>query len=239
MCHAEKLTDAGISGTQDTQLSDTGQGVLYGTFAIMGFFAGSINVSSSYVPFLVHADMPGLFAEYSRTTPHPLCRHDRLLTLHRVSLGIPGARDKMIPYPRRRSSWNQDVYLAIVIASPVANDLGCPAAALLWAAQGSLMMAYPLEKDKGSSFTVFWSIFQLSTLVGAVIALGIEANSTLPSVSTGVYVAFMVIMLTAIFTSWLLLPPRALRSNLRDKSCTELTVNHRLGGPWRRHLASP
>jgi hypothetical protein len=31
-------------GTQDTALSDTGQGVLYGTFAIMGFFAGSINV---------------------------------------------------------------------------------------------------------------------------------------------------------------------------------------------------
>ncbi len=32
-----------ISGTHDTQLSDTAHGVLYGCFAIMGFFAGSVN----------------------------------------------------------------------------------------------------------------------------------------------------------------------------------------------------
>ena len=70
------------------------------------------------------------------------------------------------------------------------------------------MMSYPLEKDKGRSFSIFWSIFQLGTLVGSAIALGIEAHSTLPAVSTGVYLAFMIIMLTAIFTSWLLLPPR-------------------------------
>ncbi|KAI1628089.1 major facilitator superfamily domain-containing protein [Exophiala viscosa] len=80
-------------------------------------------------------------------------------------------------------------------------------AALLWAAQGAIMMSYPLEKDKGRSFSLFWSIFQLGTLVGSAIALGIEAHSTLPSVSTGVYLAFMIIMLTAIVTSWLLLPP--------------------------------
>lgn len=82
-------------------------------------------------------------------------------------------------------------------------------AALLWAAQGSIMMAYPLEKDKGRSFTLFWVIFQMGTIVGSSIALGIQAHSTLPGVSTGVYLAFMIIMLTAIATSWLLLPPRA------------------------------
>lgn len=69
-------------------------------------------------------------------------------------------------------------------------------------------MSFPLEKDKGRSFAVFWSLFQLGTLVGSSIALGIEAHSNLPSVSTGVYLAFMIIMLTAIATSWLLLPPR-------------------------------
>lgn len=82
-------------------------------------------------------------------------------------------------------------------------------AALLWSAQGSIMMAYPLEKDKGRSFTLFWSIFQMGTIVGSSIALGIQANSTLPGVSTGVYLAFMIIMLTAIVTSWLLLPPHS------------------------------
>lgn len=82
-------------------------------------------------------------------------------------------------------------------------------AALLWSAQGSIMMAYPMEKDKGRSFTLFWALFQMGTIVGASIALGIEANSTLPGVSTGVYLAFMIIMLTAIVTSWLLLPPHS------------------------------
>lgn len=70
------------------------------------------------------------------------------------------------------------------------------------------MMSYPLEKDKGRSFSIFWTIFQLGTLVGSAIALGIEAHSTLPAVSTGVYLAFLIIALTAILTSWLLLPPR-------------------------------
>lgn len=36
------------SGTQDTTLSDTANGVLYGTFAIGGFFAGSVNVCFHY-----------------------------------------------------------------------------------------------------------------------------------------------------------------------------------------------
>lgn len=37
------------------------------------------------------------------------------------------------------------------------------------------MMSYPLEKEKGRAFTVFWVIFQMGTLIGAAIALGIEA----------------------------------------------------------------
>lgn len=81
-------------------------------------------------------------------------------------------------------------------------------AALFWAAQGSLMMAYPREKDKGRSFTVFWVIFQLGTLIGAAIALGIQFHSKLASVSTGVYIAFLIIMLTSIVSSWLILPPQ-------------------------------
>lgn len=38
------------SGTQDTQLSDTANGVLYGCFAIAGFFAGSVNVRRPSTP---------------------------------------------------------------------------------------------------------------------------------------------------------------------------------------------
>lgn len=70
------------------------------------------------------------------------------------------------------------------------------------------MMSYSMEKDKGRAFSLFWSIFQMGTLIGAAIALGIQSHSTMPSVSTGVYLAFMIIQLTAIGTSWLILPPR-------------------------------
>jgi hypothetical protein len=42
--------------------------------------------------------------------------------------------------------------------------LGCTAA-LLWAAQGAIMMSYPLEKDKGRSFSLFWVLFQSEYLV--------------------------------------------------------------------------
>jgi hypothetical protein len=31
-------------------------------------------------------------------------------------------------------------------------------AALLWSAQGEIMMSYPLEKDKGKMFGIFWGM---------------------------------------------------------------------------------
>jgi hypothetical protein len=70
------------------------------------------------------------------------------------------------------------------------------------------MMSLPLEADKGRSFGLFWTIFNLGNLMGSSISLGILSNSTLPTVSTGVYLAFLVIILSSIFTSWLILPPR-------------------------------
>lgn len=81
-------------------------------------------------------------------------------------------------------------------------------ASLFWAAQGSIMMSYPMEKDKGRSFSIFWVIFQMGTLLGSAIALGIQFNSTLPSVSTSVYLAFLIIIFVSIVASWLVLPPR-------------------------------
>lgn len=80
-------------------------------------------------------------------------------------------------------------------------------AGLLWSAQGQIMLAYPAEKDKGRAFGLFWSIFSLGGVVGASIALGILYTSSLPAVSTGVYLAFMIIMISSIFTSLLILPP--------------------------------
>jgi len=81
------------------------------------------------------------------------------------------------------------------------------------------MMSLPLEKDKGRSFSLFWTIFNLGNLMGSAISLGILADSTLPTVSTGVYLAFLIIILSSIFTSWLILPPRELPLDQRQVAC--------------------
>jgi hypothetical protein len=61
-------------------------------------------------------------------------------------------------------------------------------AALLWSAQGSIMMSYPLEKDKGKAFGVFWAIFQFGSFIGSIIALAINIRSgKLGAVSTATY----------------------------------------------------
>lgn len=82
-------------------------------------------------------------------------------------------------------------------------------AALLWTAAGQIMMSYPQEKDKGRSFSLFWSVFSMGGVIGAVIAIGVQVASggTHKNASTAVYIVFLVLMLTAILTAWLVLPP--------------------------------
>ena len=61
-------------------------------------------------------------------------------------------------------------------------------AALLWSAQGAIMMSYPLEKDKGKSFAIFWAIFQFGSFIGAIIALAINIRTgNLSAVSNTTY----------------------------------------------------
>ncbi|KAI0074220.1 MFS general substrate transporter [Panus rudis PR-1116 ss-1] len=88
-------------------------------------------------------------------------------------------------------------------------------AALLWSAQGSIMMSYPLEKDKGKAFSIFWAIFQFGSFLGSVIALAINIKSgSLSAVSTSTYVAFIIIIFIGIASAFLVLPPnRVVRSD--------------------------
>ncbi|TFY76804.1 hypothetical protein EWM64_g7207 [Hericium alpestre] len=70
--------------------------------------------------------------------------------------------------------------------------LGC-CAGLLWTAQGSLMMAYPTENQKGRFVGIFWAIFNLGGVVGASVSLGQNFHSTTNSVSNGTYIGFLVL----------------------------------------------
>ena len=51
-------------------------------------------------------------------------------------------------------------------------------AGLLWTAQGSLMLAYPTESQKGKFIAIFWSIFNLGGVVGSSVSLGQNFHST-------------------------------------------------------------
>ncbi|EIN11279.1 MFS general substrate transporter [Punctularia strigosozonata HHB-11173 SS5] len=81
-------------------------------------------------------------------------------------------------------------------------------AALLWSAQGAVMMSYPLEKDRGKSFAIFWAIFSFGSFIGSIIALAINIESgKLNAVSTSTYIAFLVIIFCGVASSLLILPP--------------------------------
>ncbi|KAH9035631.1 MFS general substrate transporter [Lactarius pseudohatsudake] len=84
-------------------------------------------------------------------------------------------------------------------------------AALLWSAQGAIMLSYPLEKDKGKAFGVFWAIFQFGSFIGSVIALAINIRSgKLSDVSTATYLAFIIIMFIGTASTMFILPPGAI-----------------------------
>ena len=42
-------------------------------------------------------------------------------------------------------------------------------AGLLWTAQGTIMVSYPTESQKGAYFAWFWGIFNLGAVVGSLV----------------------------------------------------------------------
>jgi MFS family permease len=42
-------------------------------------------------------------------------------------------------------------------------------AGLLWAAQGTIMMSYPTEQQKGRYFAWFWAIFNVGACIGSLV----------------------------------------------------------------------
>jgi len=69
-------------------------------------------------------------------------------------------------------------------------------AGLLWAAQGSLMLAYPTEAQKGTYIAIFWAIFNLGGVVGSAVSFGSNFHNSAGTVGNSTYIAF--IILTAI-----------------------------------------
>ncbi|KAG8715288.1 hypothetical protein FRC11_004798 [Ceratobasidium sp. 423] len=83
-------------------------------------------------------------------------------------------------------------------------------AGLLWAAQGSLMLAYPTESNKGLYISVFWSIFNLGAVVGASVALGQNFHNTANAVGKGTYIGFLILTLIGVSIPMLMADPKTM-----------------------------
>ncbi|KAJ3723946.1 MFS general substrate transporter [Lentinula raphanica] len=88
-------------------------------------------------------------------------------------------------------------------------------AGLLWAAQGSLMLAYPTEPQKGTYIAIFWAIFNLGGVVGAAVSLGTNFHNTAGNVSNSTYIGFIVLTAIGICIPSLLMadPSKVVRSD--------------------------
>jgi MFS family permease len=80
-------------------------------------------------------------------------------------------------------------------------------AGLLWTAQGSLMLAYPTENQKGKYIGVFWAIFNLGAVVGASVSLGQNFHSMGNSVGNGTYIGFLILTLIGVTIPLLMADP--------------------------------
>jgi len=68
-------------------------------------------------------------------------------------------------------------------------------AGLLWTAQGTIMISYPHENQKGRYFAWFWAIFNMGAVIGSLIPLGLNMNvKTNVTVTDGTYIAFIILM---------------------------------------------
>lgn len=68
-------------------------------------------------------------------------------------------------------------------------------AGLLWTAQGTIMLSYPLEEEKGRYWAWFWAIFNVGGCMGALILLGQNINvTTNVNASDGAYIGLIILM---------------------------------------------
>jgi MFS family permease len=114
-------------------------------------------------------------------------------------------------------TWGYSLYIASYLATnihPGAGDFVVVAgavlgvcAALVWTAQGSLMMAYPTEAQKGTFIGYFWAIFNIGGVVGSAVAFGSNYNSTANKVGNGTYIVFLVLTLTGVVLPLFLADP--------------------------------
>lgn len=151
------LGGLGGGGQVDASAQNDANTALYSTFAVVGFFSGTI------------ANMLGIRA-----------------TMTFGGLGY-------CIYAASFLSYNHNQNHGFVVFAGA--FLGV-CAGLLWTAQGTIMMSYPPEEQKGRYISYFWIIFNFGAVIGSLVPLGQNINATEnKNVTDGTYIGFIVLML--------------------------------------------
>ena len=127
------LTGLGGAGQEhkDASANDAANSALYATFAVVGFFAGTVTNAAGI----------------------------------RMALSFGGLG--YCVYISAFLCYNHTHNLGFVVFSGLL--LGC-CAGILWSAQGAIMMSYPPERLKGRFISVFWVIFNMGAVIGALVS---------------------------------------------------------------------
>jgi len=67
-------------------------------------------------------------------------------------------------------------------------------AGLLHAAKGVVIMAYPDKDHKGAFISIFWGIFNLGGVIGAIITLATNYSESAANASMATFISFIIIM---------------------------------------------
>ncbi|MCJ1476649.1 hypothetical protein MMC13_005317 [Lambiella insularis] len=84
-------------------------------------------------------------------------------------------------------------------------------AGLLCVAQGAIMMSFPPEGSKGKYISWFWTIFNLGGVIGSLVPLGQNINSSAGSVNDGTYIGFMILTFIGAALAWCLVDARPIQ----------------------------
>ncbi|KAF5377198.1 hypothetical protein D9615_006471 [Tricholomella constricta] len=163
------LNGLGAGGQVDSTTSANANSVLYATFALGAFFAGSVTnkIGAKRALLLGSTGYALYIGSFLAVNIHPKAG-------------------------------------GFVIAAGAVLGL---CAGLLWTAQGSLMLAYPTEAQKGVYIGVFWAIFNLGAVVGASVSLGQNFHSKANSVGNGTYIGFLILTLIGVLIPLLMVDP--------------------------------
>uniref|UniRef100_A0A7S2WEB7 Major facilitator superfamily (MFS) profile domain-containing protein n=1 Tax=Rhizochromulina marina TaxID=1034831 RepID=A0A7S2WEB7_9STRA len=105
----------------------------------------------------------------------------------------------------------------LVILGGAVNGVG---AAFMWTAQGRLMLQYSDGTDSGRIFAIFWSIFNLSAVLGGILLFAYFL-STSSSGDWSLYAVFLGLILTGACGTLMLLPPEKVKRGKEEPLLTE------------------